>query len=167
MRFRLEQRFTAPLDAVEGAFVDPAVIAFLAELPGLGVPQLLEQSVDGDRLRQRVRMRFEGDLPSAAARVVDRDRLTWIEESTLDRRRHVTEFVILPDHYPDRLQCHGTVALFPDGPGTTRRVTEGELRVRAALVASRVERAIVSGLHDHAATQEAAVQDWLDAGGPP
>jgi len=48
-----------------------------------------------------------------------------------------------------------------DGGGTTR-VTEGDLRVRALLVASRVERAIMSGLHDHAALQEAAVQDWLD-----
>lgn len=162
MRFRLEQRFTAPLAAVEDAFVDPSVLAFLAGLPGLGLPQLVDQSADGDRLHQRVRFRFEGHLPSAATRVVDPERLTWIEESTLDRRTHVTQFVVLPDHYAERLQCRGTVTLSADGPGTTRRVTEGDLRVRVALVAARVERAIISGLHDHATAQEAAVQDWLD-----
>ena len=162
VRFRLEQRFTAPLGAVEAAFVDPAVLDQLADMPGLGRPQLIDQSADGDLLRQRVRYRFEGHLPSAATSVVDPDRLTWIEESTLDRRTHTTEVMIRPDHYADRLQCRATVTLAVEDGGATVRVTEGDLRVRALLVAGRVERAIVSGLHDHAALQEAAVQDWLD-----
>jgi len=49
--------------------------------------------------------------------------------------------------------------------GATRRVIEGDLRVRFPLVGSTVERAIVSGLADHAAAEEEAVQAWLDAGG--
>ena len=163
MRFRLEQRFDAPLTAVEAAFVDPDLLAHLASLPGLGAPHLVDQSSDGDTLRQQVRYRFEGHLPPAATRVVDPQRLTWIEESTLDRRTHTTDFVVRPDHYADRLRCRGTVTLSEvgDDDGGTLRVTEGELTVRVALVAGRVERAIVAGLHEHAAAQAAGVQDWL------
>lgn len=165
VRFRLEQRFTAPLLAVEEAFVDPDLLAHLADVPHLGRPQLLDRSVEDGTVRQQVRYRFEGELSAAVTSVIDPDRLTWVEDSTLERATHRTDFVILPDHYPDRLRCQGVVELDEDGAGTIRRVTEADLKVRALLVASRVERAIASGLRDHAAAQAAAVQAWLDGGG--
>ncbi len=154
VRFRLEQRFAAPLLAVEEAFVELELLAHLGELPDLGRPQLLEQFSDDGTVRQRVRYKFQGQLSSAVTSVIDPDRLTWVEESTLDRATHTTDFVIRPDHYPDRLRCSGTVTLDEDeDEGATTRLTEGDLRVRAMLVAGRVERAIIAGLHDHAAAQ--------------
>jgi peptidyl-tRNA hydrolase len=39
---------------------------------------------------------------------------------------------------------------------------EGDLRVTAAFVASRVEHAILAGLRTHAAAEEQVVQRWLD-----
>jgi hypothetical protein len=161
VQFRLEQRFAAHLRAVEDAFVDPEVLAHLAGLPGLGRPELLDRSEDGSLVRQRVRYRFEGHLSHTVTSVVDPARLTWVEESALDRRTHETEVLVLPDHYADRLRCRATVVLAGVADGVTR-VTEGDLRVRAPLLASRVERAIVAGLHDHVAAQSAAVQAWLD-----
>lgn len=160
VRFRLEQRFSAPLLAVEEAFVEPELLAHLGQLPDLGRPQLLEQTSDGGTVRQRVRYKFQGQLSSAVTSVIDPERLTWVEDSTLDRATHVTEFVILPDHYSDRLRCLGRVTLDEDS-GATTRITEGDLRVRAVFVAGRVERAIIAGLHDHAGAQAAAVQAWL------
>lgn len=41
MQFRLEQRFSAPVEAVEAAFLDPRLLAELATLPQLGRPELL------------------------------------------------------------------------------------------------------------------------------
>lgn len=161
MQFTLEQRFTAPVEAVEAAFLDPDVLARLANLGHLGRPQLLDQFDDGDTLRRQVRWAFTAPLSSAVTAVVDPARLTWVEESVLDRNSHRSEFVILPDHYPDRLRCEGTVSLWALGE-RTRRVTEGELAVRFALVGRKVEQAIVKGLRDHAASEEKVVQRWLD-----
>jgi hypothetical protein len=94
-------------------------------------------------------------------KVVDPHRLTWVEDSELDRATHRTVFTIRPDHYPDRLSCSGTVTLDAVNGGT-RRTVDGDLTVRFPLVGAKVERAIVSGLHDHASVETGIVQAWLD-----
>ena len=160
MHFRLEQRFDAPLEAVESAFVDPDLLAHLSGMADLGHPKLLEQVAEGDTVRQRVQYRFTGDLTPAIAAVLDRDRLTWVEESELDRRTHRQTFRIVPDHYGDRLKCSGTVTLQEDDGGTLR-VAEANLDVRFPFVGQTVARTIVAGLVENAATQEQAVAEWL------
>ena len=160
MRFHLEQDFDVPLQQVEDAYVDPEFIERLAELPRLGHPELIDQERDGALVRQRVRYRFEGDLSSAVTRVVDPARLTWIEETVLDRRLHRTTFVIRPDHYGNRLEASGTFTLHSHGT-RTRRVTDGDLRVHVPFVGGKVERAIVSGLAEHAAREVELLQAWL------
>ena len=160
MHFRLEQRFDAPLEAVEAAFVDPDLLTHLSGLADLGHPELLEQVADGDTVRQRVQYRFTGDLSPAIAAVLDRDRLTWVEESELDRSTHRQSFRIVPDHYRDRLKCSGTVTL-EEAYGKTLRVAEADLDVRFPFVGQTVARTIVAGLVENAATQQQAVAEWL------
>lgn len=160
MRFRFEQRFDAPIERVEAALLDPGFLDRLGELPKLGRPQLLDQRDEGDLVHRRVRYAFVGELSSAVTAVVDPAKLTWVIDSTADRRTHRSTFRIVPDHYRDRLQASGTYTLHAEG-GRTRRVAEGDLRVRFPLVGSKVERAIVSGLAEHSAAEEAALRDWL------
>lgn len=165
MRFRIEQRLPGPIAAVEDALLDPAFLDRLASLPKLGRPELLDQQVDGDRVRQRVRYAFAGDLSPAVTAVVDPERLTWVEDVTLDRRTHRSEFTIVPDHYGSRLRCSGTFTLTddpddPGGPGVLR-VAEGELKVSFPLVGGKVERAIVSGIEEHAAREAEVLREWL------
>jgi hypothetical protein len=162
VRFSLEQRFSAPLDAVEAAFFDPALLAALATRAELGHPALLDQVDRGPSVSQRVRYTFTGHLSPAVTKVLDPQRLTWVEESELDRATHRTVFSIVPDHYGARLSCSGTVALAALDGGT-RRTVDGDLTVRFPLVAAKVERAIVSGMGDHAQVEARFVQAWLDA----
>ena len=112
-------------------------------------------------MSQRVRYAFTGSLSPAVTRVVDPERLTWVEESRLDRSTHCTTFTVRPDHYADRFTCAGTITLEPAGDGT-RRTLEGDLRVRFPLVGGKVEHAIVAGLRDHASAEAQVVQAWLD-----
>ena len=163
MRFRLEHRFSAALEAVEEAFLDPALLDELASLPQLGRPELLSSSVAGDVVVSDVRYAFTGQLSPAVTRVIDPARLTWVEHSEYDRRRHRGVLEVRPDHYADRLTCSATVALDGDG-AKTLRVVEGDLRVRFPLVGAKVERAIVAGLEDHAAAEARVVQARLDRG---
>lgn len=160
VRFTVEQRFGAAVEDVEAAFLDADLLARLAGLPSLGRPELLDQHEDGHLVRQRVRYRFTGRLSPAAAAIVDPDRLTWVQEAVHDRRAHRTEISVRPDHYADRLRCEGTIELHPLAGGSLR-VTEGDLDVRAPLMAARVERAIVAGLTDHAHAEVEIVERWL------
>ena len=162
MHFRIEQRFDAELADVEAALLDPAFLAELATLPKLGRPALLEQHTDGDMTYQKIRYAFVGDLSSAVRAVVDPERLTWVEDSTIDRRRHQTDFKIVPDHYAGLLRAAGTFQLVNSAP-TCRRIAEGEVHVGVPIVGRKVEAAIISGLAEHAEAETDVMHQWLAA----
>jgi hypothetical protein len=160
--FRIVQRITGPLGAVAQAFVDPRFVEATAELPKVGGAELLEQQRDGDRVRQRIRYRFTGELSSTVRRVIDRDRLTWVDEADHDLATYRSEHRIVPDHYADRLRAGYATQLEPDGDdGHTRTLVTGTLTVRMPLVGGRVERAIVSGLEEHAYAEAELLGRWL------
>lgn len=160
MRFRVEQRFDSPPHVVEAALLDPAFLSELSRLPNLGAPEVLSHEVDGDVVRQQVRYRFTGHLAPAVTAVVDPDRLTWVEDTSYDLRSHRGDHRVRPDHYAGRLKASYTSRVEPAGDGT-RRLTEGEVAVRFPLVGGRVEKAIVSGLAEHAHLEATALEQWL------
>jgi len=162
MRFRIEQRFGHAVDLVEGALLDPGFLARMAALPKLGGPELLGHEEDGAVVHMRVRYAFAGELSAAVRRVVDPVRLTWVEHTTTDRASHRATFRIVPDHYGAMLRCAGTFVLTAVPTGSSR-VAEGELRVTVPLVGAKVERAIVSGLEEHAEAEASLVDTWLGA----
>lgn len=145
--------------------MDPEFLIELSALPKVGGAELVDRREDDHLLHRRIRYRFTGELSPAARAVIHPDRLTWVEESTLDRRRHRTTWRIVPDHYPDRLTCAGTFALVEAAEGRTTRVTDADLKVHLALLGGRVEQAIVSGLRDHATAEERLVNQWLERPG--
>ncbi|HVF75220.1 MAG TPA: DUF2505 family protein [Acidimicrobiales bacterium] len=161
MRFRIEQRFEAPLSAVEDALVDPAFLDRLAELPNLGRPELLRREEVGQIVHLDVRYAFAGQLSSAVTAVVDPARLTWVDSATVDRATHRSEHRILPEHYTGRLTCSYRTHLETDGAGTIR-TAEGELRVHFPLVGGRVEKAIVAGMAEHAQLEARALDQWIE-----
>ena len=119
MRFRIEQSFPGALDAVEDAFCDPEFLRQVSVLPKVGGVELLDQRTEDGRVHQRVRYRFSGHLSPAVTAVVNPDKLTWVEESVLDRSTHITTWRIVPDNYADRLSCRGTFTLLATGDDAT------------------------------------------------
>lgn len=164
MRFRLEQFLPAAPDAVEDALLDPGFVERLASLPNLGKPELLDQRAEagGHVVHQRIRYAFAGELSPAVTRFVDPARLTWVEATSFDRRTHIADFEILPDHYANRLTCRGRFRLTAEG-GATRRTGEGDLSVHIPFVGRKAEQAIISGLADHARLEAETLADWLGA----
>jgi hypothetical protein len=161
---RVEQRFDAPLAEVEAALINPAFVATLRELPKIGHAELVSQEQEGHRVDQEVRYVFAGELSSAVRAVVDPRKLSWILESEYDLVAHTSTWRIVPDHYRDRLSSSGTTRLLADGE-RTRRVTAGVVKVHMALVGGRVERAIASGLVEHAEAEEVQLNRFLARSG--
>jgi len=62
------------------------------------------------------------------------------------------------------LRCAGTIVGNAVASGATR-VADGELRVSVPLVGAKVERAIVSGMEEHAAAEASLVDTWLRSRG--
>lgn len=161
MHFVIEQRFAGGLAAVEAALYSPALLEQLAVLPKLGGATLLDEQRNGDRVFRRVHYKFTAELNAAVTAVVDPDRLTWVEESEHDYSTHMTTWRIVPEHYENRLTCTGTFRLVGTTPDLTLRHTEADVKVHFPLVGGRVEKAIVSGLREHAVDEERTVNQYL------
>jgi hypothetical protein len=161
MRFTIEQRFAADVDAVARAYADPELYATFVGLRKLSKPEVVSHEVDGDIVRLDVRYRFAGELSPAARAVIDPHRLSWIERATHDLAQRRTEFTMLPDHYRDRFRCQGSYRFEPTGTNSCARHGEADLKVKALLVAGAVESAIVSGLEEHLDDEVPVVEAFL------
>lgn len=160
MRFRLEQTYSADPDAVAAAYAHPALYAAFGDLPRAGRPEVLRHDVDGGTVHLDVRWRFTAPLSSAARAVIDPEKLTWVERAVHDLAARRVTFEMVPDHYRDRFACTGGYRFEADGGGT-RRVSEGDLRIKAPLVARTVEGAIIDGLREQLAAEVAVVESFL------
>lgn len=155
MDFAVEQRYGAsPLQVIE-LYADPAFHASLGAGPHIGPPEVLDHTVDGRLVLLDIRYRFTADLPSAARRFVEPDRLTWVEHLRIDLDALTTTSKMEPDHYASLMAASARSEYLSDPagrgsdePGCLRRIV-GRLSVKVPLVGSRVERAIVEGLQEH------------------
>lgn len=160
MRFVVDQPIAAPCDRVEQALVDPAYYRALAAMPNIGEPEVLELSERVGRVDLRVRFAYTADLSGPARKVLDPTKLTWVVESSVDLASHMTTFRMLPDHYGDRIECHGAYTLRADGSQATIQHIEGDLRVHYPIIGKLAERSIVTGLKDHMAQEAAVLERW-------
>jgi len=161
VQFRVEQVLPGTVEQVLAALTDPDYLATIGAAK-VGQPELLEQTREGDTVRQRVRYRFTGHLSPAVTAVIDRDRLVWVDEHVYDLRTATATFRIQPEHYADRFRAGGTETLAVDGEHTRREI-EAELTVRWPMVGGMIERAIVSGLEEHLAAEAERISAWLRA----
>jgi hypothetical protein len=164
VKFNLEHRFGAPLEAVEQAMVDPAFLAG-TRLPDVGPPEVLSREESGDTVTLRVRYEYTGGLDSLARRVLRSGDVSWVQETTLDRSTHRTAFNVVPKVYPDRFRCSGTMQLQEEGVGT-RRLILGELRIKVPVFASRAEGLILPGLRSRMNREAELLDEWVK-GAPP
>jgi hypothetical protein len=161
VKFAIEQRFAAPADEVARAFADPALYAAMVGMPKLTQPEVLHHDVEGDIVHLQVRFRFGGELAPAARAVIDPNRLTWVEHATHDLATHTARFTMQADHYHDRFRCSGAYRFERVDDSSCRRTGEADLKVKALLVGSAVEGAIVSGLKEHLVDEVPVVEAFL------
>jgi hypothetical protein len=160
MDFHLEQVFAAAPEQVAAAFADPDLYDALDALPKLGRPEVVAHDADGDIVKLQVRYRFTGHLSPAATAVLDPERLTWVEHAAHDLSKLEVGYRLVADHYADRFSSSGRYRFVRDGDGT-RRIVDGQIKVKALLVGGAVERAIVSGMHEHGDDQVALVEQFI------
>ncbi len=158
--FTLHQQIDAPADAIDGALVDPVFLARMDELPKLGSADVVSNDRDGDVVRLAVRYLFQAELSSAVTRVVDPDKLTWVEESTCDLAAHHTTCQIVPDNYANLLQGSYEATIGPSGSGSQRTIT-GRIKVKVPLLGGKVEKAIVGGLSENADAQAILLTSFI------
>lgn len=160
MQFEVTQRYEASAEAVTAAYADPDLYPTLVGLPKLGHIEVLDHEGSPGRVELRVRFAFTGDLPTAVTAVVDPAKLSWVQETVHDLAAGTTSFLLVPDHYPDRLTASGTFAVTPTASGCVRTV-RGNLEVHVLLVGNKAAGGIVSGLREYLAAEAPVVDTYV------
>ena len=158
--FTLTQQIDAPADAVDEALVNPDFLVRMAELPKLGSAEVVSVERDRESVQLAVRYLFQAELSSAVTKVVDPDKLTWVEESSVDLAAHETACVIKPDNYSNLLQGSYDAAIVAAGSASVRTIT-GRIKVKVPLLGGKVEKAIVGGLSENASAQALLLSSFI------
>ena len=164
MRFSVTERIDASRDAIEAALADRSYYASLAvEASNLEAPDLLSATVTDGVLHTSVRYRFAGDISGPAAMALDRDKLTWVIDSSIDLSTHEGRLTVVPDHYDGLLRCWATISLV-EAEGRTVETIAGELEVSIPLIGGTAEKVILAGFTQHLEREAAALAAFCAAG---
>lgn len=95
-------------------------------------------------VRRRVRYLPVPKITSVGPKKVEPRWMEWVEESEVRLDTGAAHYVNVPStsRVADLLKNRGTIEFVPLGPGRTRRILSGELRVEVFLLGSLAERLI-------------------------
>jgi hypothetical protein len=167
VKFASQQSVDVPPARAMAAYGTPAFYEGRPIQDHIEVLELVRHEDTGARVLMEVRFAFRGPLSPAVQRFIDHDKMSWITRNELRPDESRAEWVVLPDHYPDRLTASGTYRFEP-GPGTGTDAgapsssvvsIEGDLKVHVPLLGKSVEKVIVSGLRKYFEAEVLTIPD--------
>jgi Protein of unknown function (DUF2505) len=165
VHFATSQAVDVPPARAMAAYGTPAFYEGRPVQDHIEVLELVRHEDTGARVLMEVRFAFRGPLSPAVQRVIDRDKMSWITRNELRPDELRADWVVLPDHYPDRLSAGGVYRFDAadddgDGDGTSSVVSiEGDLKVHVPLLGKSVEKVIVSGLRKYFEAEVLTIPD--------
>jgi hypothetical protein len=144
------------------AYGSPKFYEGRAARDDIAVLEVVGHEASEDRILLQVRFAFTGSVSPAVRAVVDPGNMSWITQTEILLAEGRSSWVVLPDHYPDRLSASG-VYRFEEGdagPGTCDVEVEGDLKIRVPIVGRSVEKVIVGDLRAYIADEVTGIADW-------
>ena len=162
MKFAIRQAVAVPPARAMAAYGSPTFYEGRSARDDIAVRDVVRHEATGDRVLLEVRFAFTGSVSPAVRAVVDPAKMSWITRTEILLAEDRSSWVVLPDHYPDRLSASGVYRfeVGDAGPGTCDVEVEGELKVRVPIVGRSVEKVIVGDLRAYIADEVAGIADW-------
>ncbi|MEO0604509.1 MAG: DUF2505 domain-containing protein [Myxococcota bacterium] len=103
---------------------------------------LLERRIEGDVEIQRIRNEPNRELPGIVARALGAKKLTFTQTNRLNLTESRMEWEVKLDVLTDMVTVKGTTSCIDVGDGT-RRVIDGEIKVKVPMLGGQIERLVV------------------------
>jgi Protein of unknown function (DUF2505) len=171
VKFSIGQNVAVAPDAAVAAYANPAFYENRAPSGDISLVEVVSHEDKGTQARLEVRYQFTGSVSSAVRAVIDPAKMSWVTRTDIDKAQRRTSFTVLPDYYPDRLDCHGTftfgaapspAAAAGAGAADATVITiAGDLSVHVFLVGRTVEQLIVTGLRKYLEAEVAMLPDFI------
>jgi hypothetical protein len=151
VKFSIGQNVAVAPDVAVAAYANPAFYENRAPSGDISLVEVVSHEDKGTQARLEVRYQFTGSVSSAVRAVIDPAKMSWVTRTEIDKAQRRTTFTVLPDYYPDRLDCRGTFTFAEpaSGPHATMITIAGDLSVHVFLVGRTVEQIIVTGLRNY------------------
>ncbi len=160
MRIAIRQAVAAPPPQAVAAYGSPAFYAERPKRDDIAVLEVVHHDDRGEVILIEVRFAFTGSVSPAVRAVIDPAKMSWVTRTEVRPAEARTSWVVLPDHYPDRLSASGSYRFEPgDDADSTVVSVEGDLNVHVPIVGRSVERVIVSGLRSYIEDEVARIAD--------
>jgi Protein of unknown function (DUF2505) len=155
VKFSVGQSVAVAPEAAMAAYANPAFYEGRESSGDISLVEVVSHHDDGTTAHLEVRYKFTGSVSSAVKAIIDPAKMSWVTRSDIDRPARRTSFTVLPDYYPDRLECQGSYRFDDGANGADSSVItiEGDLKVHFFLVARTVEQLIVNGLRTYLAAE--------------
>jgi hypothetical protein len=150
-------------DAAVAAYGNPAFYEGRPPRDDISLIGVVGHEESASQVLIEIRYQFIGSVSSAVRAIIDPAKLSWLTRTEIQKEERRARFTIIPDHYPDRLECSGTFRFLADAAGTdaTSISIEGDLTVHVFLVGPTVEQLVVSGLRSYLAAEIAGLPDFM------
>jgi hypothetical protein len=145
MHFEIVHTFDAEPDAVARAMFSPEVAEFLSKnVPSVEGIEPISRDEDERQIRRKVKYRPVPVIRKVATKEVKPEWMHWVEESIYDKKSRVVTFANIPTtrKIAELMENRGTITLEPAGPGRTRRIIKGELKIKVFMLGAVAERLI-------------------------
>jgi Protein of unknown function (DUF2505) len=166
VRFSINQSVAVTPAMAVAAYANPVFYGDRPPSGDISLVEVVSHEDSGSTALIEIRYRFTGSVSSAVKAVIDPTKISWVTRTEIDKDRCRTTFTVLPDHYPDRLDCSGSFVFASGdaGPDSTLITIEGDLKVHVFLVSRSAEQLIVKGLRAYLEAEVATLPEFTAPG---
>ena len=147
MKYRFEHAVPCDRETLMRTMFEKGVIEILKpRMSTVQEAETLSWNENGHRVTRRVRYLPVPKIHSVGPKKVEPRWMEWVEESELDLGRGTATYANVPTTHgvAELLKNRGEIEFVAAGPGRTRRVLSGELKVNVFLLGAVAERVIHS-----------------------
>jgi hypothetical protein len=149
MKFRIEHRFEGgPFDEVV-RFMTEEYMFDATNLPNVKGYKLLEEKIFDDRKVWRNEWCAHGQIPKVIQHLIQPKMLTWIEETTYDRKTRIFYTKITPFYFRNIFFCENRGYFIKKSDREFMRVQEGVLDIKISVFGPFIEEQIIAHLRQN------------------
>ncbi len=161
MKLSVRHEFACTPDEYWQCFWDPALDAAMQARTGVQRTLLAERD-DGKSRYGKYSYKPDKTLPTAAAKVLGTDRLTYEQENHFDPATQTLRWKVIPVVMADKIRAEGTATTRPTPAGCERTI-EGIIEVKIPFLGGKIEQAIVDEVLKSYENAAATTRDFLAA----
>ncbi len=172
MKFESSQIIHFPIDEVY-SLVRDGLLELVPFLPNVNKIEIeSKEELGGGKVRVVNRWFGKGDIPKVAQKLVQPDKIAWLDTAIWDDEQKTCRWEISPMFFQENVSCKGVNFYKEEGEGKTRLEITGELTVQskgipgvprllAKKVSDQVEKFIVKLLTPNLANLAQGVTQYL------